>query len=132
MVVIAVPTSVIGLLQFLGFEFERGLIRNENKLVAETTITPCFNGSVLNLPTVDVVLPSSGTEEITGNAILVLSKCEAWIAKNEIYARKGYVFKNRILNDHFRARDWYKPGGFDGLSAIEENNTNLLIRRVSD
>jgi len=34
---------------------------------------------------------------------------ELRILRNEIFARKGYVFKDASLNDHFSKQDWYTP-----------------------
>lgn len=34
---------------------------------------------------------------------------ELRILRNEIFARKGYVFKDAFLNDHFSKQDWYSP-----------------------
>ena len=31
------------------------------------------------------------------------------LAKNEIYARHGYIFKNKDLNNYFMGQIWYKP-----------------------
>lgn len=31
------------------------------------------------------------------------------LAKNEIYARHGYIFKNEDLNNYFKGQIWYKP-----------------------
>ena len=31
------------------------------------------------------------------------------LAKNEIYARHGYIFKNQDLNNYFKGQIWYEP-----------------------
>lgn len=38
-----------------------------------------------------------------------LSKAELRIYRNLIFARYGYVFKSKDLNDYFKATSWYKP-----------------------
>lgn len=54
---------------------------------------------------------------------------ELALLRNEIFARKGYVFKNEMYQEYFEAQDWYKPAASnDGikLSNIETQNVNLL------
>ena len=45
------------------------------------------------------------------------------IIRNELFARKGYVFKNRDLNDHFFSKNWYIPNrnAKITLSTLEQN-----------
>ena len=31
--------------------------------------------------------------------------------RNEIYARKGWIFKRNDLRDYFEKQKWYKPAG---------------------
>ncbi len=43
------------------------------------------------------------------------------LAKNEIYARHGYIFANEDLNNYFKGQIWYKP-----LISPENFNDNLF------
>ncbi|AUC76031.1 YARHG domain-containing protein [Olleya sp. Bg11-27] len=45
------------------------------------------------------------------------------IIRNEVFARKGYIFKNRDLNDHFFSKNWYIPNrnAKITLSTLEQN-----------
>ena len=51
-----------------------------------------------------------------------------YLARNEIFARHGYVFKIEYLKKYFEIRSWYKKNSkFDGnLSSIENKNVNLI------
>ena len=50
------------------------------------------------------------------------------ILRNEIFARKGYVFKDETLNAYFAKQDWYKPnkGKEIVLDSIEKENIKIL------
>ncbi len=53
---------------------------------------------------------------------------ELKLIRNEIYARKGYVFKNQKLQDYFSAKEWYKPNtnAKITLTEIEKKNVELI------
>ena len=49
--------------------------------------------------------------------------------RNEIYARHGYIFKNKIQRMEFEAADWYIPYSADvkdQLSSIEKKNIGFI------
>ena len=54
------------------------------------------------------------------------------LAKNEIYARHGYIFKNEDLNNYFKGQIWYEPsinaGDFKDsvFNKNEQENLKLL------
>ena len=56
------------------------------------------------------------------------------ILKNEIYARHGYIFSDRDLDNYFRGSIWYTPqkraGEFDAsvFNEIEIHNLDILAR----
>ncbi|MFH6966589.1 YARHG domain-containing protein [Flavobacterium sp. FlaQc-28] len=57
------------------------------------------------------------------------------LLKNEIYARKGYVFSNSQYSDIFKKYDWYKPLNDNGsivYSDIEIKNIAILNQRISE
>jgi hypothetical protein len=63
-------------------------------------------------------------EDISG-----LSKPELRILRNEIYARHGYIFKSKDLQDYFSAKDWYRPQHEDVsnlLNATEKKNVEFI------
>ena len=49
-------------------------------------------------------------------------------ARNEILARHGYSFTTAKYKNYFKAKTWYKEGGFSwsNLNTIETANINLI------
>ena len=74
------------------------------------------------------ILPNSDYIYLTDSDLAGLSKSELKLARNEIYARHGYIFDTQYLQDYFNSRSWYRPNpSFDGtVSTIEESNANLI------
>ena len=66
--------------------------------------------------------------------ISTISTADIRIAKNEIYARHGYIFKDENLKNYFMGQLWYIPSvkaeEFDDsvFSDIEKRNLELLNR----
>ena len=58
------------------------------------------------------------------------------IAKNEIYARHGYIFKNKDLNEYFMGLLWYTPScessDFDASVFNEYEKANLALLNQLD
>lgn len=51
------------------------------------------------------------------------------LVRNEIYARHGYIFKNKDLQSHFEGNDWYEPNpNFSEslLNEIEKENIKVI------
>lgn len=78
----------------------------------------------------DTILPESNTKKLTPDVIEKLSKDKLRLARNEIYARHGMVFKSNELNQYFSTKSWYKPApSYNGeLNDIESYNINLIKR----
>lgn len=61
-----------------------------------------------------------------------LNEDQLIIARNEIYARHGYVFNDEELLEYFLQQEWYEPGGKIGdtneitLSSVEKKNLQIL------
>ena len=69
--------------------------------------------------------------EVTAADLSGLSKADLRIMRNWIYARHGYKFKSKDLQDYFGQFDWYSPRYTDvtsQLSAIEKNNVEFIKR----
>lgn len=84
-----------------------------------------------NVPTKlgDYILPESDTERLTESAIANLTYEQLRLARNEIYARHGYIFKSEDLQNYFNQKSWYqKDDSYDGvtLSGIEKSNVELI------
>ena len=81
------------------------------------------------------LLPKSSTEYISKSDVKGFSKREINLAKNEIYARHGRMFKNQSIQEYFDSKDWYEPiyepEEFDRMeddifNKYEKANTKLL------
>jgi len=51
-------------------------------------------------------------------------------ARNEIYARHGYIFQNKDIQSAFEATDWYSPNpdySDELLNEIERSNIDTLV-----
>jgi len=73
------------------------------------------------------IFPDSSWRRLTRHEVESLSPTELWIARNEIFARHGRVFRDPRLQRHFRRYRWYRarPGDVV-LTPIEEANLQLF------
>lgn len=55
------------------------------------------------------ILENSDKEYLSESTIKALSKKQRRYARNEIYARHGYIFKDKALKKYFSKKAWYKP-----------------------
>lgn len=84
------------------------------------------------LEKVEFYFPNSNVEEIPEALLEGMSADSLRIARNEIYARHGRIFKNEILNSYFRNCSWYTPSvaaeAFDEnvLNAVEKANVRKI------
>lgn len=75
----------------------------------------------------DFLLPQSSVQPLSPAAIAGLDKAQLRIARNEIYARNGRIFKSPDLAAHFAKFAWYKPVADEvTLSPVEQANVSLL------
>ena len=68
-----------------------------------------------------------------------LSPGELELMRNEIYARRGWIFRRPDLRDYFQSQSWYRPRGDNAyysnrqveaeLSPIERRNLQIIISR---
>jgi uncharacterized membrane protein YvbJ len=79
------------------------------------------------------ILPDSDKKFLSEGDIASLTKEELRLARNEIYARHGYVFKSADLQKYFSSKPWYhaNPAYHNSLSKIEIKNSELLSARES-
>ncbi len=64
------------------------------------------------------------TRRLTEEDLSGLSKEELRIARNEIYARHGYMFKSADLKEYFGSKSWYQPI-FNETSSLDLNEYEL-------
>lgn len=79
---------------------------------------------------VDYTILSS--RRLTEEDLSGLSKEELRIARNEIYARHGYIFKSADLREYFKSKSWYQEvfsstTQFD-LNEYEHYNVDFIKR----
>ncbi|MBQ6386007.1 MAG: YARHG domain-containing protein [Lachnospiraceae bacterium] len=76
------------------------------------------------------VLPGSASSKISESDLSGLSAEELRIARNEIYARHGLIFKSPELQDYFSQLDWYhgtvENAQDIALSEVEAENVNTI------
>lgn len=68
-------------------------------------------------------------EKLTEETLSLIYEYELDYMRNEIYARKGYVFSNEKYQNYFKSCSWYTPAPDNKsikLSAIETFNVELL------
>jgi len=80
----------------------------------------------------DYVLPYSSIRELKDNDLRSLTKNELRLARNEIYARYGRVFRDETLQKYFDSKSWYKKlsklplGTEPTLTKLERSNIELI------
>jgi hypothetical protein len=79
----------------------------------------------------DNILPDSDKRALSEEDIATLTKGQLRLARNEIYARHGYVFKSAGLQKYFSSKSWYiaDPSYNSSLNEIEKENLKLLKAR---
>lgn len=84
-----------------------------------------------------VILPTSSWEDLFESEVMNLNSYELCLARNEIYARHGYIFNSGELRRYFMAQDWYEPSipsdrfTSNMLNDYERRNI-ALIQKVED
>lgn len=56
----------------------------------------------------DYIIPTSSTQLITNEILDKLDKNQLDLARNEIYARHGYIFTIKEYKEYFSVKTWYK------------------------
>ncbi|MDF1858655.1 MAG: YARHG domain-containing protein [Verrucomicrobiales bacterium] len=91
-----------------------------------------ITGLDIGVDTVPDLFPYSSSEPLSRVAVQNLSLRDLSIARNEIFARHGYPFKSRELQEFFGRKPYYvrEASATDpSLSAVEEQNL-WLIRKI--
>lgn len=117
-------------------EFIKNNVKSEvgtGNQVATNNNTPVKNDSVtasVNSNT-GYIFPNSDKEYLKDTDVAALSKDILALARNEIFARHGYVFLTQPFKDYFAAKNWYKPnaafkGADEELNQYEIANYKLI------
>lgn len=75
------------------------------------------------------ILENSATTYLTESDLVGLSAEELRLARNEIYARHGFIFGPKDLQSYFEKQSWYKPNpnySDSLLSNIEHKNIEII------
>lgn len=93
------------------------------KLPSSANTTPVANNQYLF---------QTDTQYYTAADFADCTKEELRLAKNEIYARHGYVFEDKELKAYFLKQMWYVPRHYDGfdeqmLNDCERANLKILV-----
>lgn len=75
------------------------------------------------------IFENSNTKKLTENELYDLDKETLGLARNEIFARLGHVFKTEKYNNYFINKSWYKPIKeikIEDLNNIERYNANFI------
>lgn len=89
-------------------ETASGEAKNDEKVTDETK-EETASGKVAFDEDADYVLSESDTRYYTKSELSALTKKQLAIARNEIYARHGYIFeKNKEMKEYFEGKSWYK------------------------
>ena len=82
----------------------------------------------------DYILEGSDSRYITEKEVENLSEAERRLAKNEIYARHGYIFRNEDLQNYFMGQVWYTPlvegenFSDEVFNEYEKENLKILLK----
>ena len=79
----------------------------------------------------DYIIENSNSVYLTKDDLKTLSKKQLSYARNEIFARHGYVFKSQEYQDYFSSKNWYvKNESYDGnqnvFNEFEKANLKLI------
>lgn len=81
----------------------------------------------------DYIFPDSSNRALTTAEVAGLSKDQLKIARNEIFARHGYIFTTPEMKSYFESKSWYHGSipneSFDTeamLSQVEKDNIKLI------
>ncbi|MCU6761667.1 Uncharacterised protein [uncultured Roseburia sp.] len=99
----------------------------------ENTDNQLYNDVYISEENTEYVIPQSSEKYLTESDISGLTADQLSIARNEIYARHGRLFKDEKIQAYFDKKDWYhgtvQPEDFtlDMLNDYEIANGQLLL-----
>lgn len=79
------------------------------------------------------ILQDSDKYRLTDAQLKKLTGHDLMLARNEIFARHGYVFKKEPFKSYFEGKSWYTPnpsfkGSDSQLSSVEKYNIKLILK----
>ena len=119
----ALETSVSWLLDAYGYLDMSDYMQQDT---ADTTAAE--SASTADASSADYIFPSD-RQYITEADMAGWNQKTALLARNEIYARHGYVFQTQEIQNYFAAKSWYTPNSsYDGsgLNDVEKANVDTI------
>ena len=121
-------TAIGGLIVILN---SNGFINNGKHVIDDTTSS--FHQTTI-IPTNSPSLitgrfPQASERLLTFDDVRNLSKTDLKIMRNEIFARRGYIFKTSDMKTYFEYQSWYSPKYDDVtplFTEIEKKNISLI------
>ena len=115
-------TAIGGLLVILN---SYGFINNKKHVIDDTTSN--FHHTTISLTTGR--FPHTSDRLLNSDDVRNLSKADLKIMRNEIFARRGYIFKAADMKTYFQYQSWYVPKYDDVtplFTEIEKRNISLI------
>ena len=95
--------------------------------VTPSPVTPSHKEAALLAG--DGLIPDSSTRRLSAADLSGLNRDQLKVARNEIYARHGYIFRSADMRDHFAGVSWYRPTASQvSLSPTELANVETIRR----
>ena len=119
----ALETSVPWVLDAYGY-----LDMNDYAQQDTADTTAVEPASTADISSADYIFPSD-RQYITESDMAGWDQKTALLARNEIFARHGYVFQTQEIQNYFAAKSWYTPNSsYDGsdLSDVEKANVYTI------
>ncbi|WP_303964868.1 YARHG domain-containing protein [Sporosarcina ureae] len=105
----------------------------QNDIVKEEPVETIIVKEIIKEVPADVpkdhfIISYSGDVYLDKSDLKGLSKDDLRLARNEIYARHGYVFESKELQNYFGSQSWYTPDpSFNGkMAEWEKHNVELI------
>lgn len=81
----------------------------------------------------DYILNDSANVKLTDGQLNSLNKSDLTLARNEIYARHGFVFQTEPFKSYFSSKAWYKAnpsfkGRDEDINEVEKYNVQLILK----
>ena len=106
---------------------------HSKKIVADTSVLEDESDEEENVG--DYIFADSDSRYLKASDLKKMSKKELRLARNELYARHGYIFEDEELSEYFNGKDWYL-GSVEGddfsdndvFNKYEIANRNLILK----
>lgn len=127
--------TAVAFLFVLGIFIHFGILKAASKSQASKSSPSAAKVSETNKTkkTNTYILPDSDKYKLTDEELKNLTGNDLMMARNEIFARHGYVFKKEPFKSYFESQSWYKKDptfkGYDSqLSSVERYNIKKILK----